>query len=197
MADASASLALDRVLLPSPQAEEAGEASAGRAEAMVQAHFDFIWRLLRRLGVPPADVDDAAQYVFIVAAKRLSSIPEGHERPFLYGTASRVAWRMRRDSARRSRWIEPAMSDAVGVAPNPEQEFERREALALLDELLGGLADSLRETFVLSEVEGFTAPEISTMLDLPVGTVASRLRRARKEFSDKVRKLQAKQPRQS
>src|SRR5437870_3078170 len=48
-----------------------------RLSVMVGAHFDFIWRSLRRLGVPTTDVDDCAQQVFWVASRKLTLIQEG------------------------------------------------------------------------------------------------------------------------
>ena len=53
-----------------------------RVTRMVQAHHDFIWRLLRRLGVASADTDDATQRVFMIAARRVTDITVGSERSF-------------------------------------------------------------------------------------------------------------------
>ena len=57
---------------------------------LFEAHYDFVWRSVRRLGVTPAEADDAAQSVFIVAARKLNVIESGKERAFLFGTAMRV-----------------------------------------------------------------------------------------------------------
>jgi len=62
-----------------------------RITAVVRTNHDFIWRLLRRLGIPEANVDDATQQVFCVAARRIDEIAPGSERSFLFGTAVRVA----------------------------------------------------------------------------------------------------------
>ncbi|HTJ46804.1 MAG TPA: sigma factor, partial [Kofleriaceae bacterium] len=72
-----------------------------RLTAMFNAHFDFIWRSLRRLGVAAAAVDDAAQEVFVVASRKLREIEAGKERAFLFGTAVRVASDARRSARRR------------------------------------------------------------------------------------------------
>src|SRR5262245_56918505 len=76
-------------------------ATDGRLRGLVAAHFDFIWRSLRRLGVPSTDVDDCTQQVFWVAARKLSLIHEGSERAFLFSTALRVASDARRSRMRR------------------------------------------------------------------------------------------------
>ena len=163
-----------------------------RARALVADHFDFVWRLLRRIGVPEADVDDAAQHVFVVAAGRLSDILEGRERTFLFGTALRTAATLRRNLRRRQRWVETALVDAPSPDRTPYEELERGQALAFLDEVLAGMSDRLRMVFILSEIEELSAPDVARLQRIPVGTVASQLRRARKEFRDRLRRLQAR-----
>jgi RNA polymerase sigma-70 factor, ECF subfamily len=188
---ADASLLLGAAALAPPV-----EASVSvRVRRLVQEHFDFIWRLLCRLGVPEADVDDAAQQVFIVAAQRLGDIPAERERTFLYGTALRTAATLRRDRRRRSRWVESGSADSASLEPTPHEELERRQALAFLDEVLAQLGDQLREVFVLCEIEELPASEVASITGLPPGTVASRLRRARHKFDEQARRLQAQRAR--
>ncbi|HET7538370.1 MAG TPA: sigma-70 family RNA polymerase sigma factor [Polyangiaceae bacterium] len=171
--------------LPKP-----GQAEA-RARALVAEHFDFVWRLLRRLGVPESDADDAAQQVFIVGTRRLADIPLGNERTFLYGSALRVAATFRRSAARRERFIRGVPAEPATQVPTPHDEIERRQALAVLDRLLSTLADDLREVFVLCEIEELTAPAVAAIIGVPVGTVSSRLRRARHSFTDALERLKA------
>lgn len=171
--------------------------SSARMRELVDAHFDFVWRLLSRLGVPRPDLDDAAQQVFLTTSRKLADIPPENERTFVYGTALRVAATARRDHRRRLRFIEPAEdADAVSTGPAPDEELERRRALAFLDEVLHELADELREVFVLCEIEELSAPRVAAIIDIPVGTVASRLRRARHAFQQQVKRLQARKARQ-
>jgi RNA polymerase sigma-70 factor (ECF subfamily) len=166
-----------------------------RTRELVAEHFDFVWRLLCRLGVPRPDVDDAAQHVFITTSQRLSDIPKGNERTFLYGTALRVAATLRRNLKRRQRIMETGSADAPSQEPTPHEELERRRALAFLDEVLQELEDPLREVFVLCEIEELSAPQVAAIASIPLGTVASRLRRARQAFKDQVRRLQAQKVR--
>ena len=72
-----------------------------RVRALVQANYDFVYRTLRRLGLCQPDAEDASQEVFLVACGRLERILPDSERPFLIGTALRVAARKRRSIARR------------------------------------------------------------------------------------------------
>jgi RNA polymerase sigma-70 factor (ECF subfamily) len=162
-----------------------------RTRAIVLDHFDFIWRLLRRLGVPQDDVDDAAQHVFIVAVSRLGRIARGSERSFLYGTAVRVASTFRRSAMRRRKWFGVLLADPPCSLPMPDEEMEKHEALAFLDEALGELDQDLRRVFVLADIEGLSMSEVASLEKIPPGTVASRLRRARKLFVERVRELEA------
>jgi RNA polymerase sigma-70 factor (ECF subfamily) len=153
-----------------------------RLRALVDDHFDFIWRSLRRLGVPARDADDGAQRVFVVASRRVDDIEVGKERAFLFSTAYRVARDMHRSKARHPEaplGEEDVLPDS---APNPEQLSDRKQARALLDDVLSGLPLEYRTVFVLFEMEELTVPEIALLVEAPIGTVASRLRRARELF---------------
>jgi len=163
-----------------------------RARSMVSDHFDFVWRLLRRLGVPPAEVDDAAQQVFIVGTRRLVDIAPGSERTFLYGTALRMASTIRRNSRRRERFLQNVQAEPAASSRTPHDELERRQALDVLDAVLHTLDDEQREVFVLCEIEELSAPQVASIVGIPVGTVASRLRRARRTFADELERLKAR-----
>jgi RNA polymerase sigma-70 factor (ECF subfamily) len=151
--------------------------------ALFAEHFGFTWRLLRRLGVHEAATDDATQQVFMILSNRLDHIEPGKERAFLTGTAIRVASNYRRAQSRRIDVADTnAVEGAVDHSPNPEISLERRRLRQLLDRALGELPDDLRVVLVLSELEELSDPEISELLNVPLGTVASRLRRARARF---------------
>jgi len=155
-----------------------------RLQRMIQDDYRLIWRLLRRLGVPADGADDATQQVFLIAAERLDDIREGSERAFCFGTALRVAQSLKRRFAR-----EPA-SDAgdlnASALPNPEELADHKRAREMLDHILEEIPIDLRTVFILFELEGLTSPEISELVGVPVGTVASRLRRARDRFQQLV-----------
>lgn len=164
-----------------------------RLRRMVAEHFDFIWRSLRGLGVPAANADDAAQHVFMIASQKLELISPGSERAFLFSTARGVASNARRGNARRREVPgDDAIADIGDHAPNPEQLASASEARRLLDEFLESLPEDLRTVFVLFELEGLTTSEIAHMCELPVGTVASKLRRAREAFEGIVKRFKAR-----
>ena len=156
---------------------------------MFDAHFDFIWRSLRRFGLAEDRADDAAQQVFVVASRKLDTIQIGSERSFLFGTAMRVASDVRRSAAYRREIAHPDPGADLPGGLRPDEELERERARATLDSVLAAMDLDLRSVFVLFEMEEMTMPEIATLLAIPTGTVASRLRRAREEFQGKVARL--------
>ncbi len=164
---------------------------SARLERAARQSFQFIWRCLRRFGVRPDHaVDDAAQRVFEIAARKRQSIAPGHERAFFFRTALLVAAETRRRVARQKFLLDEAIvASQVDPAENPERLVEQRRWRALLDRLLEELSVELRTVFVLYELEGLKMAEIAELLELPPGTVASRLRRARDEFHAQAYRL--------
>jgi RNA polymerase sigma-70 factor, ECF subfamily len=170
------------------------EAAARTLPALFRAHYPAVWRLLRRFGVHPAQVDDAAQEVFWVAARRFEDILPGREKAFLYGVALRVAsneLRRAQASAEAAHVISDAESALCDVAPSPEESLEQRRALALLDTALARLPIELRSVLVLFELEGLEVSKIAEIEGIPLGTASSRLRRARAEFAAIAKRLRA------
>jgi RNA polymerase sigma-70 factor, ECF subfamily len=164
------------------KAESPSEALVIQPNALVDGHFAFIWRLLRRLGLGRADADDAVQQVFMIAMQKLDRITAGSERTFLYGIALRVASNARRAAGRRRDTASGLLQDAPGLQAAPDEITELSRAWALLDELLEQMRPELRRVLVLAEIEQIEVAEIAALEKLPLGTAASRLRRAREEF---------------
>jgi RNA polymerase sigma-70 factor (ECF subfamily) len=161
--------------------------------ALFEAHYPSIWRLLRRLGVHPAQIDDAAQEVFWVAARRLSDIEPGREHSFLYGVALRVA---SSEVRRQSTAMPIASLEEIPLLPDQrpsaEEQLVEWQARALLDEALNRLPLDLRAVLVLHEIEGLEVRQIAEIEAIPVGTASSRLRRAREEFSAIAKRIRAR-----
>ena len=153
--------------------------SEATLRALVDAHFDFIWRLLRRMGLSPADADDAAQHVFITATEKFDVITPGSERTFLYGVALRVLSNARRKQWRRREEAFGPGAPLVDSAALPDGVLEAARTRAELDALLAELPDELRRVFLLTAIEDLTMTEVAALESIPSGTVASRLRRAR------------------
>jgi RNA polymerase sigma-70 factor (ECF subfamily) len=163
-----------------------------RLSEMFHRHYDFVWRSVRRLGVAPDAVDDATQEVFMVASRKLDSIELGKEKAFLFGTAIRVASDTRRAVLRRRQSPADDAVEAVDATPALDELVDQKRARQILDDLILQLPEDTRPVFVLFELEGMTMAKIASYLDLPAGTVASRLRRARELFAAYVARLEAR-----
>ncbi len=149
--------------------------------ALVARHGPMVLGVCRRVLRDERDVEDAFQATFLVLVRRAGAIRDGDlVGRWLHGVAHRVAVRARAHSARRfvreqatSVSIEPA-AFASGPA-----DLERRELLSIVDEEVTRLPSALREPVVLCYLEGMTHDEAARRLRWPVGTVRSRMARAR------------------
>jgi RNA polymerase sigma-70 factor, ECF subfamily len=151
-------------------------------EALFRAHYAWVWRTLRRLGVAEPAVDDSAQAVFLVASANLDRIAVGRERAYLTGVALRIAANARRSDRRRRDGLDAAVEDPGSKPPDPEELLDQKQRRELLDGWLDALPLELRAPFVLFEIEGLSLLEIADALDVPLGTIKTRLRRARQLF---------------
>jgi RNA polymerase sigma-70 factor (ECF subfamily) len=156
---------------------------------LFDAHATFVWRVLRRLGVPDADADDAVQDVFLVVHRRLAEYEErGSVRAWLFAICRQVASHGRRTVARRERTraeVGAGLRGQMPLAASPDDPHEtamRNEAVAIVHEFLSRLDEPQALVFHLAEVEGMTAPEIAAALEANVNTVYGRLRLARQQF---------------
>jgi RNA polymerase sigma-70 factor (ECF subfamily) len=168
------------------------EAARPNLLAIHDAHADFVWRSLQRLGVPESDLDDALQEVFVVVHRRLASFRgDSALTTWLFGITLRVAGRFRRRSHLRHE--EPTadwtVHAAIASGSEPEAIALEREAQAELRRVLDQLDPEKRVVFVMFELEGRECPLIAEELGIPVGTVYSRLHAAREQFRDAARRL--------
>jgi RNA polymerase sigma-70 factor (ECF subfamily) len=157
-------------------------------EAVYDGYFDFVWRSLRRLGVPLPRLDDAVQDVFLVVHRRLSQFEQrSTPKTWLYGIVLRVAKDHRRSVRRKEGAVDSAPAELLEALPDrktpgPLERAETSQSIAVLNELLREIAEPKREVFVLAELEQMTGPEIAEALGAELTTVHSRLRAARMEF---------------
>jgi len=164
---------------------QASEAARLRLERMFAAHHVSVWRSLRRRGLGPEEAADAMQETFLIAAGRLGDIAEDSERAFLIGTARRVAHTLGRKTLR---WqLDDDMDQRIS---NARDAGDERADVQLCDVALSKMNPELAEAFVLYEIEGLSSPEIAALLEVPLGSVASRLRRAREQFRDAVLRIE-------
>jgi RNA polymerase sigma-70 factor (ECF subfamily) len=148
-------------------------------------HARYIFRVLRRLGVPDTALDDAVQDVFVVAWRRQDAFEHrSSTRTWLYGIARRVARDHRRARQRNDRH-DPEV-DTISGGSSPEADTESARAARRVDAALARMSDVLREVFVLAEIEQLPVTEIAEIVQAPLNTTYSRLRLARAKFSELV-----------
>jgi RNA polymerase sigma-70 factor, ECF subfamily len=153
-----------------------------------EAEFGYVLGTLRRLGVCGADLEDVAHDVFLHVFRHLGDYDPGRPlRPWLFGFAYRIA----RDFRALGRHRETASEDLARTrdpAPLADAEALRGEQMRLALAALGALDLDERAVFVAHDLEELSAPEIAELVQIPINTVYSRLRRARIKFIAEVQK---------
>jgi RNA polymerase sigma-70 factor (ECF subfamily) len=156
-------------------------------------HFDFVFRSLRRLGVPAHALDDAVQDVFVVVQRRLHEF-EGRStmKTWLFGIARRVV----RDH-RTARWLAPAADylEETTASPlaGPDESAENAESNRQLLALLDTLDDDKRVAFILVDLEELSVPEAAEALGENLNTIYSRVRAARRDLEQALVRRRAKE----
>ncbi len=156
-------------------------------EQRVLHYQDRLFRLCRYLLKNPHDAEDAAQESLAKAYQNLASYTPGT--PF-YSWLSRIAVNTCLDHQRRDAvralflfTTAPAQLDShAAPAPDPESRYATSQELQNLQRALRQLSAKLRTVIVLKELEGLSYEEIAALLDLSMGTVKSRISRAREEI---------------
>ena len=183
---------LERWPLGAPHTRAAALANPPMVESLSEiyaAHFDFVWRNARRLGVAEADADDVVQDVFVIVQRRIASFDgRTHMRAWIFGILARVVHDHRRSFQRKgARCISiddeaSKSANAVAQGPTPVELAERAERVRLLDTLLNELDEDKRMLLVLSELEQWTLREIAELMGSNTNTIHSRLCAAKRAF---------------
>lgn len=186
--------------LPSSKESEVSHAEDGISESrshpldfrtLFELESPYVLRTLRRLGVTERDVEDVAHEVFVAVHRELENYDRARPiRPWLFAFCFRFASQHRRKGRRET--VRDLADEVVDPAEGPDalldRERKRRLVLSVLDEI----ELDRRAVFILHEIDGFTCEAIAQSLEIPLGTVYSRLRLARQDFTAKMRRLQAK-----
>jgi RNA polymerase sigma-70 factor, ECF subfamily len=174
---------------PSGMAQSDSPSSFAQA---YEAHFDFVWRSARRLGVPDASIDDVVQDVFVTVYRRLGEF-EGRSqlRTWIFGILRHTVRDLRRTQRRKP--TEAFVQEPEAPGAGPHEATLQREATRLLHAVLESLDDDQREIFVLAELEQMSAPDIGLALEMNVNTVYSRLRAARLSFEAALKRLRSRE----
>lgn len=174
--------------LQAPDPELLKRAQQGDSEAIAQlvdTWLPIVLAWCKRLGGPGVDAQDAAQDVLMLLMDRVGQVytPEQF-RAWLFGVTRRVLARHRRSGWVKRWWGESATEPADTESKGPERFAEMSQTSRLVQQVLGGLAIHHREVIVLCDLEHRTDEEVAELLSVPVGTVKSRLRRARIAFRE-------------
>ena len=152
-------------------------------ERRVLPHLDAAYNLARWLMRDPAAAEDVVQEA-MVRALRFHAGLRGDARPWLLQIVRNVAYAA--IAARRSAAEVPLPDRDTALPPDPgetpEAALTRAEGTARLDTALAALPAELRECLVLRELEEMSYKEIAEVVGVPIGTVMSRLFRARREL---------------
>jgi RNA polymerase sigma factor (sigma-70 family) len=148
--------------------------------ALVARHGPMVLGVCRRILHNEHDVEDAFQATFLVLVRRAAGIRQGHLiGHWLHVVAYKVAVRARARAARRHRLESAALDPKDLIANSTSAAIEQWDLREILDEELASLPSSLRKPLVLCYLQGLTHDEAALRLRWPVGTVRSRMSRAR------------------
>jgi RNA polymerase sigma-70 factor (ECF subfamily) len=159
---------------------------------LFEQHFSFVWNTLKRLGVQPRDLEDLAQQVFLQVHAQLEAYdPARPLRPWLFGFAYHAASNYRALARHRVELsvVAPEVSDPQ---PGADELLITRQELELAEQALERVPFERRAVLLMYEVQGHSMPEIARTLDLPLNTAYSRLRLARQDYEQAVRRLRAR-----
>jgi RNA polymerase sigma-70 factor, ECF subfamily len=173
------------------------EREASRTESSVREEFEvrlvecgpLAFRVANGVLRNAADAEDVAQEALLRAYRKFRELRDpARFKSWIVRIAFRLAldrWRSRkRRETRETAWLQP-----VNAAPTPSvhEMAEANEFQARLTRALDELPEKLRLVMILSAMEGHTLDEVSTLLEIPLGTVKSRLFFARKQLAEKLR----------
>ncbi|MEJ2011361.1 MAG: sigma-70 family RNA polymerase sigma factor [Anaerolineales bacterium] len=163
---------------------------------LVIEYQGLAFNLAYRIMGDPSQAEDAAQEAFISAYKALRRFRGGSFRAWLMRIVTNACYdelrRLKRRPAAsldeitetRDDMLEDSQDPMRTGAPQPEHEAVRGELRQAIEECLGALADEFRIVAVLVDVQGYDYREAAQVIDIPVGTVKSRLARARGRLRD-------------
>jgi RNA polymerase sigma-70 factor (ECF subfamily) len=167
----------------------AGDAPAFEELVMTYQHRVF-GVALRMLG-NRAEAEDVAQEAFVRAHRALGEFRgDAKLSTWLYAITSRLCLnRLASGERRMARQGEDALLRLSDAGPRPDAALERRELETALGRAIAELPEDRRIVVVLRDIEGLSYEEIAQVLELELGTVRSRLHRARAELKEKLERF--------
>lgn len=166
------------------------QARQGDFEQVMLPHLDAAYNLACWLVRDPSVAEDVVQDAYERAYKYFATFRGGSGRPWMLQIVRNVAYSTLKAQRRR---VEVPLSASRGAddedgadrdmpdsSPGPEATLAQRQDLAALDDALNALPIALRECLILREAEELSYKEMARIIDVPIGTIMSRLSRARR-----------------
>jgi RNA polymerase sigma-70 factor (ECF subfamily) len=161
--------------------------------ALFEQHFAYVWHTLRRLGVRERDLEDVAHDVFVeVFRARDRYDPARPLRAWLFGFTFRIAAGHRRRASHRLEVLD-GEPERPARAPTALERLIDGQALGAAHRALEAIDLDRRAVFLMHEVDGFSIREVAEVLSIPLNTAYSRLRLAREEFRERIRRLRSRE----
>ena len=154
-------------------------------ESIYDVYFRHVVSWMRAMNVPPADMEDAAQEVFLVVQRKLPGFHGDNMAGWLYRIADLTARNYRRLAWFKhlfARESSGEVAESLSVGGTPAATLEQKEDRRLLAHMLACMSAKRRETLILFEVEGYSGQEIAALQGIPIKTVWTRLHHARKDL---------------
>jgi len=164
-------------------------------EEILLTYQDKIYNLCRYMLGGTHDAEDATQDVFFKAYQNLNKFkPDSSLYTWLYRIAVNTCIDYRRKPFFESLFKKSKEGDVFVVdqpsdSPSPERLYGSKEISNAIQLALGRLSEKLRTVIVLKEIEGLSYEEISEVLDVSIGTVKSRISRAREELKKLLKNI--------
>jgi RNA polymerase sigma-70 factor (ECF subfamily) len=161
-------------------AAQAGDRAA--LDTLLRRHIDLIHAVCSRLAGNPADAADATQEALIAVVRGLPRFDRrAAPRTWMYRVATNACLDELRRRGRRPRL---GLDDAMAERPDPAPPLDRSVTDRLtLDDALARLPDEFRVAVVLRDVQGMDYAQIAEVLQIPIGTVRSRIARGRQALA--------------
>lgn len=155
--------------------------------ALYKEYSAFVWRSLRRLGVREADIEDAAQEVFVVVHRKMPEFAgKSSVKTWVFGICLKVASDWRKKAHIRRETDDSEVPERANSGELAVREIAHAQAREKLQKILNSLDEDKRAVFVLFELEQMPMADVARTLDCPVQTAYARLYAARKHVESQL-----------
>jgi RNA polymerase sigma factor (sigma-70 family) len=158
-------------------------------ETLVLPHLDAAYNLARWLLRGEQAAEDAAQEASMRAFRYIETLRGDDARPWLLGIVRNTCFTMLERSRNQPQWVdfdeaefEAALVEATQQGTDPVMQLQQQRTRLQVDAAIRALSPPLREVIVLREFEDLDYAQIAKIVAVPIGTVMSRLARAREKL---------------